>query len=138
MPDINVNELAEAINDKMDRDSQNVDTTSGADSVIAFQVPTAENNYTWYRLYASGWVEQGGYCKDNPNMVADISFPVTMSDTNYTVTGLMDILSDAGGYVYFQLTVYARNTTGISIVHRGGSSGVLHNFGWQVSGMAAQ
>ena len=29
------------------------------DTVVAFQAPTASNNYTWYRKYSSGWVEQG-------------------------------------------------------------------------------
>lgn len=27
--------------------------------VVAFQAPTAANNYTWYRRYADGWVEMG-------------------------------------------------------------------------------
>lgn len=30
------------------------------DFVVESQLPTAENNYTWYRKYKSGWVEQGG------------------------------------------------------------------------------
>lgn len=30
-----------------------------ADFVVGFQRPTAANNYTWYRKYKSGWVEQG-------------------------------------------------------------------------------
>ena len=33
-----------------------------AHKVIAFQAPTSANNYTWYRKYADGWVEQGGRC----------------------------------------------------------------------------
>ncbi len=33
---------------------------SDVDLVIESQLPTAENNYTWYRKYKSGWVEQGG------------------------------------------------------------------------------
>lgn len=51
--------ITESLNDKTDRDMRNVDTTSGADSVIAYQFPSAANNYTWYRKYKSGWVEQG-------------------------------------------------------------------------------
>ena len=30
------------------------------DYVIEWQMPTAENNHTWYRKYKSGWVEMGG------------------------------------------------------------------------------
>lgn len=31
-----------------------------ADYVVAWQMPTSNNNYTWYRKYKSGWLEQGG------------------------------------------------------------------------------
>ena len=61
---INTGEILEALNDKVDRDCQNVDTTSGADAVIEYQLPTSSNNYTWYRLYKSGWIEQGGYIEN--------------------------------------------------------------------------
>lgn len=30
------------------------------DYVVAWQMPTSDNNYTWYRKYKSGWLEQGG------------------------------------------------------------------------------
>ena len=52
--------------------------------VIAFQAPTAQNNYTWYRKYADGWVEQGGYV-DTTNANYTATFPVEMADTNYTI-----------------------------------------------------
>ena len=50
------------------------------DPVVDFQTPSIENNYTWYRKYASGWVEQGGYI---PSNTTSLVFPVTMADTNY-------------------------------------------------------
>ncbi|MBO4672683.1 MAG: hypothetical protein J5608_03465, partial [Alphaproteobacteria bacterium] len=40
-------------------------TTGVLDYVIESQNPTAENNYTWYRKYKSGWIEQGGYYTGN-------------------------------------------------------------------------
>lgn len=45
MNDIDVGAMSELLNQ--------------ADFVIDYQVPTAANNYTWYRRYKSGWVEQG-------------------------------------------------------------------------------
>ena len=48
-------QILEALNDKADRDLMNVAT--GADVVVEYQMPNANNNYTWYRKYASGWVE---------------------------------------------------------------------------------
>ena len=64
-------------------------TTGMLDYVIESQSPTADNNYTWYRKYKSGWVEQGGIwtgsiTKDcGQEMSFNIQIPVQMSDTNY-------------------------------------------------------
>ncbi len=41
------------------------------DYVVAWQMPTAENNNTWYRKYKSGWVEQGG-----PLTGRAVTFPI--------------------------------------------------------------
>lgn len=53
---------------------------TNADYVIETQLPTAENNYTWYRKYAYGWVEQGGQSQSQ-----NITLPVEMSDNNYCI-----------------------------------------------------
>ena len=83
MSEINVGAISEALNDKADRDLQNVDTVGGADAVVEYQLPTADNGYKWYRKYKSGWVEQGG--KDWLEN-STITFPVVMADTNYYVS----------------------------------------------------
>ena len=49
--------------------------------VIEFQEPTAANGYTWYRLYADGWVEQGGVVSSTGNVNLLVSF----SNTSYQV-----------------------------------------------------
>lgn len=54
--------------------------------VIEFQAPIAGNNYTWYRKYADGWVEQGGYDvvgSNNDSITKNL--PITMADNNYIV-----------------------------------------------------
>lgn len=48
--------------------------------VIAFQAPTAANNYTWCRKYADNWVEQGGLYTGGSQTIA---LPVTMTNTEY-------------------------------------------------------
>ena len=50
------------------------------DYVVDFQAPTAQNDYTWYRKYKSGWVEQGGRIGLNTTSVV---LPVEMSDADY-------------------------------------------------------
>lgn len=57
------------------------------DFVIESQIPTAENNYTWYRKYKSGWVEQGGnFTTTGTNSY--VTMPIEMKDTNYHVLAI--------------------------------------------------
>ena len=58
---------------------------ASADYVIETQLPTAENDYTWYRKYKSGWVEQGGILAignlgDGAADAETVSLVLTMSD----------------------------------------------------------
>jgi len=55
-----------------------------ADYVTEWQNPTADNNYTWYRKYKSGWVEQGGYVANTVTGLV-ISLPVEMANIYYDV-----------------------------------------------------
>lgn len=136
MSDINIGAISEALNDKTDRDMRNVDNTAGVDAVIEYQLPTAENNYTWYRKYASGWVEQGGeWVHPSPGTAYNnvtITLPVVMSDSNYSV-----ILSNTGtnGTAYAK-TVNTRTTTDF-ICTGGGDVSKYNGFCWAVRGMAA-
>ena len=60
---------------------------AGADYVIEWQTPTAENNYTWYRKYKSGWVEMGGQSSATAQNIAyTVSLPIEMLNANYTAT----------------------------------------------------
>lgn len=69
-------------------------TTGLSDYVIAAQAPSAQNNYTWYRKYKSGWVEQGGIQtgsqEANLGYDADlgtITLPVEMANSDYYANG---------------------------------------------------
>ncbi|MBR2393270.1 MAG: hypothetical protein IKB05_02150 [Alphaproteobacteria bacterium] len=56
------------------------------DWVVESQLPTAENNYTWYRKYKSGWVEMGGEINGSATQSdTTIALPVTMADEHYTL-----------------------------------------------------
>lgn len=141
MADINVGQLAEAINDKTDRDLMNVDTGVGADAVIEYQMPTAENNYTWYRKYKSGWVEQGGIY-DNGSVARDltttINLPITMANSNYTaiITAARNNANfvNRSGYS----TICTQTTTQLGIGYFGsGTSDTMQYISWEVKGIAA-
>lgn len=62
--------------------TNDITTLKGYDYVIESQTPTSQNNYTWYRKYKSGWVEQGGQKISNTKTY---ELPIRMANTNYTV-----------------------------------------------------
>lgn len=137
MSDINVGAISEALNDKADRDLQNVDTVGGADAVVAFQKPTAENDYTWYRLYASGWVEQGGTRNySNAEEVKTITLPITMADSNYTLQLTRKDGSVPDTNTAYQMQQYrSKSTTGFSFMWT--TNNRQSAIDWEVKGMAA-
>lgn len=110
----------------------NTAAIAGADYVVESQLPTAQNNYTWYRKYKSGWVEQGGQI---PSTTASstsktVNLPITMTDTNYFAcsnTGYAG--NDAPNYGN---VVKSKTTTTITVGHL-----VNYTTNWTVSGMSA-
>lgn len=132
MSDIDFGQISETLNNKTDRDLRNVDTTAKADAVIDYQEPTSANNYTWYRKYASGWVEQGGqFATVNTNYHTEsITLPVVMSDANYSC--FISCASTGSAYVPL---IQNKTTTGF--VAYNVVNATAYAAGWQVSGMAA-
>lgn len=139
MADIDIGAISEALNNKIDRNMRNVDT-SVSDVVIAWQVPTEENGYTWYRKYASGWVEQGGMVT-NPNTSGTqnitVSMPVEMANLNYNFVCSAGYLgNDADNYGQGR---QSWTTTDFVLTMVSAGYGTNKNLAWwQVSGMSAQ
>lgn len=110
--------------------------------IIGFQRPNFENNFTWYRLYSDGWVEQGGIKKaiaNNSNFLQPL--PITMADGNYTVT-IAQCASDNSGYEGFYRNhgaVLARTTTTVTLSNRrfNGTDTYTIDIMWEVKGMSA-
>lgn len=110
------------------------------DYIVESQEPTAENGYTWYRKYKSGWVEQGGIKLQNTDSKQDLSLPIEMNGATYSVlTSVMD--DNLSGFV-FCVKVTDKTTTGFKTTvwgsYQQGIATSGYNFVWQVSGMSAQ
>lgn len=120
---------AELFNGKADTDLSNV--LANIDFVVESQLPTAANNYTWYRKYKSGWVEQGG---SGVAGNVTITLPIPMANDHYTATmpGTTTYSSTAG--IGADAIVITKTTTTIKY---GTMSAFGFTFDWQVSGMAA-
>jgi len=65
-----------------------------ADYVIASQTPTSANNYTWYRKYKSGWVEQGGRTNSNSSGEFVIQLPIAMASKGYQFIATFELGSN--------------------------------------------
>lgn len=107
--------------------------------VIEFQAPTAQNNYTWYRLYADGWVEQGGIATNGSGDMT-VSLPVEMANIYYTPSSLgKNNPGTAGSFCMIDGNDSSRTTTSCRfIINFQGSQPATKTIFWQVSGMAAQ
>jgi hypothetical protein len=128
-------ELAEGLNGKADVSALNTKT---AHVVTEFQEPTAANNYTWYRKYADGWVEQGGIATGTNGT---ITLSVEMAGSNYQIMANVKNTSITGSNAVFSLLTNDLTTTSFGFkktYNYGSASGVAgEDYFWQVSGMAA-
>ena len=92
--------------------ADSVPDLSGADYVVAWQMPTSNNNYTWYRKYKSGWLEQGGKLSGR-----SVVFPCAFSQAPNVCIGTID--SDTASVS--SVTIYNVTTTGFSGVSTAGN-----------------
>ena len=90
---------------------------------------------SWYRLYADGWVEQGGWFLGTASGVAKtITLPIEMIDTNYSGYGIVSCnnAGDSGNANSFRTTFIPTSTTQITLSQTNG-----WRTNWQVSGQSA-
>lgn len=107
------------------------------DTVVAFQAPTASNNYTWYRKYSSGWVEQGGRwtgsqtCEQGAETGVSVNLPITMRDARYYAN------ASVVNIYLFQMRYQPATKKVIFGFGAYTVARTLTEFVWTVSGMAA-
>ena len=139
---IDVNQLSNALQQKVDLPSGK--SQADIDYVVESQLPTAENNYTWYRLYKSGWIEQGGFKQETTTsgnaFDQTITLPKTMKDTNYTVLASAYRADNFVSYngMYTGPTTYCTTTTVRFQLYGLNTSQYINGVKWEVKGMSAQ
>lgn len=135
-------QILEALNDKADRDLMNV--AVGADVVVEYQMPNANNNYTWYRKYASGWVEQGGMSTPGQASPVTVQLPIEMDSGKYQIQ-LTPQLTDSTDYTYSLSRIatirndnnYTNNTTSFMYAVTSTTGASTVSVVWEVKGIAA-
>ena len=112
-----------------------------AHKVIEFQAPNAGNNYTWYRKYADGWVEQGGVFDTGGDQTASapwvITLPVVMDSVNYTGLASMGGRTSGGGYGSYCVVPDSERTTTTLYVYAFKTETAYRYINWRVCGIAA-
>ncbi len=139
---IDVNQLSNALQQKVDLPSGK--SQADIDYVVEWQEPTAENNYTWYRLYKSGWVEQGGIitCTSSTNSQV-VNLPKSMINTNYTAiahfnatSAISDSSSQTGQSMNrWNGTVCSKSVSSFTMQATSINGGI---YSWEVKGFASQ
>lgn len=97
------------------------------DYVVESQAPTAENNYTWYRKYKSGWVEQGGHSHSKT-----VTFPIIMANTDYCWS-ICTLYNNSNAAPYSDLGELTSKTTSGFV-----KAGNAQAFTWSVCGLSTQ
>ena len=112
----------------------NLPNQSPTHRVIEFQEPTEANNYTWYRKYDDGWVEQGGKITSiTTGSVRTQPLSVIMSNENYTVS--MTLIGTGTPDTGFKIVSASTTTSVFGYIIN--SSDQNTGFYWRVSGVAA-
>lgn len=107
---------------------------SDVDLVIDSQLPTAENNYTWYRKYKSGWVEQGGTAASGSSSV---TFPVEFANTGYYFNAN---LTAGGAGTTMHIISFSYTTVGCALKEgqfQTAQRALTNTAKWSACGMAA-
>ena len=126
---------AETLSKKIDLPADK--TQADVDFVVSSQLPTADNGYTWYRKYKSGWVEQGGLSTGTGTR--NVTLPIEMASSNYNISAMAtranaDAIT-AAGYGTRTTTKFSMQ---VSTVNQGSYTwNSAANVIWQVCGMAA-
>lgn len=124
---------ADSQSDEVGAIAEEVNTLKGYDYVVDWQVPTADNGYTWYRLYKSGWLEAGGRLSGRA-----ITFPQAFAVPPTVSTSS----SDTATICAVTINVYNITTTGFS-GHRTQIADTWHTWEmnmagyWLAAGMSA-
>lgn len=127
MADIDVSYITEALNGKIDM--PNGASQGSVDFVVAYKTQT-ESDPSWYRVYKSGWVEQGGELvtvSSNYN-TENVVLKLKMLLTSYYVSVQTTYLNND----QYATTVYAKTVNGFSVGHFRSSATLKPT--WQVKG----
>lgn len=113
-----------------------INTLNGYDYVVESQLPTADNNYTWYRKYKSGWVEQGQKITDLPNnSLQTKTLPVALVGREFSFPQISCAAAGFADASTISIRVATDGTT-VSLYQRNTANAAM-TICWEVKGVYA-
>ena len=117
-------------------DGGRVGLLGGADIVIE----TYRSGTSWYRLYRSGWIEQGGFITKTTSNTEAMTFHKPMKDTNYSIQiTVYDTRTNDNAAHGVKIT--SRTASGLSVQlsssWSSGSNNINLPYYWEVKGFTA-
>jgi len=113
MPDIDVDQIGEALNNKMDRDLNNRSTTSGLRKLVASYIDGTEWCKVFAEIQSDGttrqWCEQGGFVATG----GTVTYLQPFIDNNYTVVA-QSVETSTYTTQYRQICPNSKTTTGLT------------------------
>lgn len=91
-------------------------------------------NGNWYRVYKSGWVEQGGRFVSNDNTNTIVTLLKPYANTTYSIM-VGQMIGSSGDATYWNFAVY-NNTTSTVTIHNA-TNGAGNICQWEAKGMGA-
>lgn len=123
-------QLASQMQMKAQKDLGNVDNN------IDFVVESYDDGQgNWYRVYRSGWVEQGGYVSNsNPNTLITTTFLKSFNNVNYCLTITSDRSSSSTTAIEIRELGYIEKNTTFFTKYLAGKTNYEEGFNWYACG----
>jgi hypothetical protein len=89
----------------------------------------------WYRVYRSGWVEQGGYVSNsNPNTLITTTFLKSFNNVNYCLNITSDRSSSSTTAIEIRELGYIEKNTTFFTKYLAGKTNYEEGFNWYACG----
>lgn len=99
-------------------------TAIDANCPVDYVIYRGTGTNTWYRIWKSGWVEQGGQCKGtnaSGHTTTTVSFPVAFADTKYCIFKNYSSDNKSTSTVAANVSFYDKTTTSAKTYNNGTS-----------------
>ena len=102
---------------------------------VDYVVESYQNGTSWYRVYKSGWCEQGGYVNNNTDYV-EVAFLKQFANTNYSIQATAEV--DEGFTPTAWVLVSNKATTSVRIAaqrwNNASYTATVSSFYWEAKG----